>query len=77
MSDQLLVAVVAGHASGMLALIDLLLGVSTVVLTAIAARVETLVAKVALEGLLASVDSLVHLVVRLRVESTSAYFLDS
>ena len=74
--DQLLVAVVTRDASRVLALVHLLLRVPTVMLPAVAARVEGLLAKVALERFLASVDSLVHLVVRFRVESASADFLD-
>lgn len=77
MRDQLLVPVVLGIAARVLALVDLLLGVSPVVLPAVAAGVEALVTEVALEWLLASVHSLVNLVVRFRVESLPADLLYS
>ena len=77
MRDQLLVPVVLCIAARVLALVDLLLRVSPVVLPAVAARVEALLAEVALEWLLARVHSLVNLVVRFRVEGLSADLLHS
>ena len=75
--DQLLVSVVPSSASGLLALVDFLLGMPPMMLPSVATRIEALVAEVALEGLLARVDPLVHLVVGLGVEGAAAELFDS
>lgn len=67
---QLLVPMVTHVTSLLLTLVDLLLGVSPVVLTPITARVEALIAEEALERLLTRVDPLVHLEVRFGVEGS-------
>lgn len=64
-------------ASFLLARVDPLLGVATVMLPAVAARVEALIAEEALERFLTGMDSLMHLKVGLGVEAAAAYLLDS
>lgn len=76
MLEQLCVSVEALPAFGLLALIQLGLRVSAVVLSSVTARGEGPVAESTLEGPLSSVHSFVHLKVRLVLElfATHAFF---
>lgn len=74
---QLLVTMIAHIATRVLTLIDLLKRMPSVVLSPVTARIEAFVTEVALEGLLAGVYPLMHLVVGFGIKCSIANFLNS